>query len=114
LDVFSGIDAERITATLLNSDDMVIMAVLVAFIVLLPLLFYNRTRKKIVPIYLAGAGLGDDLRYMGAMQKETEFKLRNWYMEGYFNEKRMNLIGIVATCIIFVLIAAVLTGGILL
>jgi ech hydrogenase subunit A len=106
-DAFFGADTARITATLLNADNMVIMAILVAVIVLLPLLFYGRTQKKIVPIYLAGAGLGDDLRYMGAMQKETEFQLRNWYMEGYFNEKRMNLIGVIATCIVFLIIACV-------
>jgi ech hydrogenase subunit A len=113
VNVFLGVDPARITATLIDNENMIIMAVLVAIIVLLPLLFYGKTRKKLVPIYLAGAGLGDDLRYMGSMQKETEFKLRNWYMEGYFNEKRMNLIGIVATCIVFVIIAALLIGGML-
>ncbi|MDR1247346.1 MAG: NADH-quinone oxidoreductase subunit L [Clostridiales Family XIII bacterium] len=113
VDVFSGVDPLRIIATLMNSDDLAIMAVLVAVIVLLPLLFYGRTRKKIVPIYLSGAGTGDDLHYMGSMQKETEFKLRNWYMEDYFNEKRMNLIGIIATCVVFLVIAALLIGGML-
>jgi hypothetical protein len=34
-------------------------------------------------------------------------------MEGYFNEKRMNLIGAIAACVVFVVIAAVLTGGML-
>jgi ech hydrogenase subunit A len=110
-DVFAGADPARISAALLDNDNMIIMAILVAVIVLLPLLFYGKTQKKIVPIYLSGAGLGDDLRYMGAMQNETEFGLRNWYMEGYFNEKRMNLIGIVATCIVFVVIGALLAGG---
>jgi ech hydrogenase subunit A len=111
LDVFAGVDSLRITATLLANENMIIMSILVAIIVLLPLLFYGKTQKKIVPIYLAGAGLGDDLSYMGAMQKETEFKLRNWYMDDYFNEKRMNLIGVIATCIVFVIIAALLAGG---
>jgi ech hydrogenase subunit A len=115
LNVFAGENptdrqTEQLFTMLLDNDNMVIMAVLVAVIVLLPLLFYGRTRKKIVPIYLAGAGLGDDLRYMGSMQKETEFQLRNWYMEGYFNEKRMNLIGIIATCIVFVVIAVPILG----
>jgi ech hydrogenase subunit A len=106
-DAFFGADAARITATLLNDDNMIIMAILVAVIVLLPLFFYGNTKKKIVPIYLAGAGLGDDLRYMGSMQKETEFKLRNWYMEGYFNEKRMNLIGAITACIVFLITACI-------
>jgi ech hydrogenase subunit A len=113
VNVFAGADSARISATLLGDENMTIMAILVAVVVLLPLLFYGKTQKKIVPIYLSGAGLGDDLRYMGSMQKETEFQLRNWYMEGYFNEKRMNLIGIVATCIVFVVIAAFLAGGML-
>jgi ech hydrogenase subunit A len=113
VNVFLGADPARIAATLIDNENMIIMAILVAIIVLLPLLFYGKTQKKLVPIYLAGAGLGDDLRYMGSMQKETEFKLRNWYMEGYFSEKRMNLIGIIATCIIFVIIAALLIGGML-
>ncbi|MDR2132312.1 MAG: NADH-quinone oxidoreductase subunit L [Clostridiales Family XIII bacterium] len=119
LDISPGADAARITATLLDNENMLIMAVLVAVIVMLPLLFYGKTKKKLVPIYLAGAGLGDDLRYMGSMQKETEFKLRNWYMEGYFNEKRMNLIGAVAACVVFlicavfVVVIAVVTGGML-
>jgi ech hydrogenase subunit A len=113
LGVFPGADGVRIAATLLDSDNMLIMAVLVAVIVMLPLLFYGKTNKKLMPIYLSGVGLGDDLRYMGSMQKETEFKLRNWYMEGYFSEKRMNLIGAVAACVVFVVIAAVLTGGML-
>jgi ech hydrogenase subunit A len=113
LNVFSGVDSLRVTATLLSNENMVIMSILVAIIVLLPLIFYGKTQKKIVPIYLAGAGLGDDLSYMGSMQKETEFRLRNWYMEDYFNEKRMNLIGVIATCVVFVVIAALLAGGML-
>jgi ech hydrogenase subunit A len=113
LDVFRGVDTLRVTATLLANENMIIMSVLVAIIVLLPLLFYGRTRRKIVPIYLAGAGLGDDLSYMGSMQKATEFRLRNWYMEDYFSEKRMNLIGVIATCVVFVVIAALLAGGML-
>jgi ech hydrogenase subunit A len=113
ISVFSGVDSQRVIATLMSGENMIIMAVLVAIIVLLPLLFYGKTQKKIVPIYLAGAGLGDDLRYMGSMQKETEFRLRNWYMEDYFNEKRMNLIGIIATCVVFVVIAALMIGGML-
>ena len=107
MDVFYGLDTARISAMLLNGANMAIMALLVAVIVLLPLLFYGKTQKKIVPIYLAGAGLGDDLRYMGAMQKETEFTLRNWYMEGYFNEKRMNRIGVIAACVVFLITACI-------
>ena len=94
---FSGASGDSLTA--LSSDNLYIMVVMVALILILPLLFYGRTNKKIVPIYMAGAGEGDNLTYQGAMQKDVTVTLRNWYMEGIFNEKRMNRIGIVATCI---------------
>ena len=59
-------------------------------------MFYGKTNKKIVPIYMAGANLGDDLTFRNSMQQSTEVSLRNWYMEDYFSEKRMNLIGVIA------------------
>jgi ech hydrogenase subunit A len=111
LEAYPNYPPEYILDLLLTNENMIIMSVMVAVIVLLPLLFYGKTNKKIVPIYLSGAGLGDDLNYMGSMQKETAFSLRNWYMEAYFNEKRMNLIGVIAACIIFALIFALIVGG---
>jgi ech hydrogenase subunit A len=88
----------------LSSDNMLIMVVLVAVILILPLLFYGRTSKRILPLYMAGANEGDNLTFRGAMGKDVPVQLRNWYMEGFFNEKLMNRIGIIATCIIFVIV----------
>jgi ech hydrogenase subunit A len=98
-DVFSGLSDA--TATALSGDNMIIMVILVAVILMLPLLFYGRTRKRIVPLYMAGANEGDNLTFIGAMEKEVPVSLRNWYMEGIFNEKLMNRIGAITTCFIF-------------
>ncbi|MDR3294255.1 MAG: NADH-quinone oxidoreductase subunit L [Clostridiales Family XIII bacterium] len=111
LSQFSQYEPTSVTASLMDGENMVIMAIMVAIIILLPLLFYGRTNKKIVPIYLSGAGLADNLSYMGSMQKETAFSLRNWYMESYFGEKKMNVIGVVATCVILAISFAMLVGG---
>ncbi|MDR2609989.1 MAG: NADH-quinone oxidoreductase subunit L [Clostridiales Family XIII bacterium] len=85
----------------LSSDNMFILVVLVALIIVLPLMFYGRTRKRIVPLYMAGANEGDNLTFRGAMDRDVPVSLRNWYMEGIFKEKLMNKIGIITTCIIF-------------
>ena len=85
----------------LTSDSMLIMVSMVALILILPLLLYGRTGKKIVPLYMAGVNKGDNLTFTGAMEKDVPVSLRNWYMEGFFNERLMNRIGIIATCILF-------------
>jgi ech hydrogenase subunit A len=85
---------------------MLIMVVLVAVILILPLLFYGRTSKRIMPLYMAGANEGDNLTFKGAMDKDVSVSLRNWYMEGFFNERRMNRIGVIVTCGIFAVVFA--------
>lgn len=97
----------------LSSGNMYLMSAMLALVVLLPLLFYGKTNKKIVPIYMAGANLGDDLTFLGSMDKPTAVSLRNWYMEDYFAEKRMNLIGVIATVVVLVAAFSMILGGVL-
>jgi ech hydrogenase subunit A len=89
------------TAVALSGDNMIIMVVLAAVILVLPLLFYGRTRKRVVALYMGGINEGDNLTFAGAMGRDVPVSLRNWYMEGVFGEKLMNRVGLVATCIIF-------------
>lgn len=97
----------------LSSGNMYIMSAMLALVVLLPLLFYGKTNKRIVPIYMAGANLGDDLTFRNSMQQPTAVSLKNWYMEDYFAEKRMNVIGIIATTLVLVATFSILLGGVL-
>jgi ech hydrogenase subunit A len=98
---------------------MYIMTAMLALIVLLPLLFFGKTNKKIVPIYLSGVNEGDNLNYLGSMDKDVSFTLRNWYMEDYFGEKKMSRIGNIATiavivgafALLFQSLVAMLGGG---
>ena len=85
----------------LSTDNMVIMMIMVVLIIVLALLFYGRTEKRIVPIYMSGVNEGDNLTYVGAMQKDVPITLRNWYLEGIFPEKTMNRIGLIITCTVF-------------
>ena len=103
--VFGGL-----SAMVLSADNMIIMVVMVAVLVLLTGLFFGKTNKKIVPIYLAGANKGDNLTFEGSMHSPVEFKLRNWHLESYFGEKKMNLIGGVACTAMLVIGIAVMVG----
>ncbi len=102
-----------VAALALSSGNMYIMSAMLALVVLLPLMFYGKTSKKIVPIYMAGANLGDDLTFRNSMQQPTAVSLRNWYMEGYFAEKRMNAIGVIATVLVLAAVFSILLGGVL-
>lgn len=103
--VFGGL-----SSMVLAADNMIIMVIMVAVLVLLTGLFFGKTNKKIVPIYLAGANKGDNLTYQGSMGKDVEFKLRNWHMEKYFGEKKMNLIGGIACTIMLVMGIGIMVG----
>ena len=103
--VFGGL-----SSMILSADNMIIMVVMIAVLVLLTGLFFGKTNKKIVPIYLSGANKGDNLTYEGSMHEPVEFKLRNWHMESYFGEKKMNLIGGVASTIMLVIGIGIMVG----
>jgi len=95
----------------LSAGNMWIMFGMIAVAVLLPIFFFGKTNKKIVHIYLAGANTGDDLTFRGSMDKEVAFSLRNWYMEKYFGEFRMNLIGGIAASFVIAVIFSIMIGG---
>ena len=96
--VFNGV-AEG----LLSSSNMIIMVIMLAVMVLLAALYFGKSKKQQVPIYLAGVNTGDNRTYYGSMQKEVGFSTRNWYMENYFGEHRMNVIGDVLNVVMLVL-----------
>ncbi|MDO4745771.1 MAG: proton-conducting transporter membrane subunit [Bacillota bacterium] len=103
--VFGGL-----SSMILSADNMIIMVVMIAVLVLLTGLFFGKTNKKIVPIYLSGANKGDNLSFEGSLGEPVEFKLRNWHMESYFGEKKMNLIGGIATTIMLVVGIGIMVG----
>lgn len=89
-------------AGIMSSGNMLIMVIMVAVIVLLALFFFGKSKKPQVPIYLAGVNTGDNRSYYGSMQKEVQFTLRNWHMEKFFGEHKMNVIGDVLCTVMLV------------
>jgi len=109
----TGVYGASDLALALASNNMIIMCVMLAALLLMVVLFFGKSKKKIVPIYMAGANMGDDLTYMGSMQKPTEQSLKNWYMESYFGEDKMNKIGLALTITIIGVIFTMIFGSII-
>ena len=62
---------------------------------------------------MAGYNMGDDLTFMNAMKGETPVSLRNWYMESYFGEFKMNVIGVAITSVMIVGSIGIIVGQML-
>ena len=106
--VFGGVDKMA-----LSVNNMIIMVIMVAVIILLFAFFFGRTNKRIVPIYMGGVNEGDDLSFIGSMQQREEVSLRNWYMNGYFGEVKMNVIGVVTTSVTIVVCIGIVIGSVM-
>ena len=110
----SGVFADVETG-MLASGNIVMMSILVAVLVLMVAFFFGKTKGRIVPIYLSGENVGDNRTYRNSLKQPQQAQLKNWYMESYFGEKRMNLIGIISTVIVLAIVAAwigVMTGAV--
>ena len=96
---------------LLESNNMYIIILMVIVLVLLPLPFFGRTKKKVVPNYMAGVGI-DDQSYVGSMGTTVDVSLRNWYMNPWFGESRVGRIGEVVTAVVIVIVILAIIGGV--
>ena len=97
----------------LTAGDMIIMCIMIGVVVLMFALMFGKSNKRIVPIYLSGVNKGDNVTYEGSMQKDMTVSLRNWYMDGYFGEAKMNMIGGVATAVIILVALGMVAGTII-
>lgn len=96
----------------LGSGNMYILLAMLALVLLLPIPFLGKTNKKIVPTYMCGVNTGNNLSFTGAMNCETQVSLRNWYMEGWFGEDRINKFGLVITIITILAAIILILGGV--
>ena len=59
---------------------------------------------------MSGVGLSDS-SYVGSMGATVDVSLKNWYMDGWFGEKRIGAIGEAVTAIVIVVLIVVAVGG---
>lgn len=91
---------------MLSSGNIIMMSIMVAILILMIAFFYGKSNKKIVPIYLSGENAGDNRTFRNSLKQPQTAELKNWYMNGYFAEKRMNRVGIISTVIVLAIVAA--------
>lgn len=96
-----------------TSGNLFIMSAIVLVIIFLFMFSYGKTKKRIVPVYLSGVNMGDNLNFRNSLNQPEALSLRNWYMEGYFGEKKMNIIGIVSCSAVIGLAFILMLGGVL-
>jgi ech hydrogenase subunit A len=68
-------------------DNLVIMSVIVAVLVLVFAIFFGRSSARKVDIYLSGVGVDFGKReYRNSLSQVGVASQRNWYMDGWFGE----------------------------
>ncbi|WNX86253.1 hypothetical protein RWV98_08290 [Agathobaculum sp. NTUH-O15-33] len=103
----------RVPGEVISQGNMLIMSFMVVLLVVLPLLAFGRSNKKLVHVNLAGENMGDDLTFRGSMDIPVPVSLRNWYMETLFSERWMLLGGSIVNIVIIILSFSELLGGVL-
>lgn len=96
---------------LLEANNMYIVILMVIVLIILPLPFFGRTKKKVVPNYMAGVGI-DDGSYVGSMSATVDVSLRNWYMNSWFGEDRIRKVGEAVTAIVIVVLLVIAIAGV--
>ena len=91
-----------VSATI-SQGDLWIMAVIACLLAVIMLGFSGTTKKKVVPVYLAGGSVDSQARtFRGSLGQEIPATQRNWYMEDVFGEKKMKLVGCVVSIALIV------------
>jgi ech hydrogenase subunit A len=92
----------QISATL-SFDNLLIMAIIVLAIILTFVVFFGRSKKRTVDIYMAGVGLDSQERsYRNSLSDISVATQRNWYLESWFGEKALLPVGNIMCVVVLV------------
>jgi ech hydrogenase subunit A len=92
----------------ISQNNLLIMVIMMALVVLLPLSKLISRKGRKVPIYLAGVNMGDDKSFQGSLGV-MKISHKNWYMQDYFGEKKIGRIGIAVTTSLLVIVFAIMS-----
>ena len=87
----------------IGMDNLLLMSIIVAFIVVVMFGTLGKSKKKIVAPYMAGITVDSNRRvFKGALGGEREATSRNWYLENVFGEKVLDRPATVITAVVMV------------
>jgi ech hydrogenase subunit A len=94
----------------MSAGNIFIMLCMLAMVLLFPLSFFNygRQRVKVVDAYLGGANTFNATSFRDALGGVKNMSMKNYYIEGYFGEKKVFKLAVVATIILIAIILAIL------
>ena len=87
-----------------SAGNLWIMTIIAFVVAVIFLGFSGNTKKKIVPVYMAGVSLDDTKRqFKDSFGEPCAATQRNWYMTEVFAEKKVSKIGVIVTLVIIIL-----------
>lgn len=90
----------------LGHDNIVIMTIMLAMVMLFPLSFINYGKRvKVVDAYLGGANADSNIEFRGALGTVKNMEMRNYYLGRYFGERKLFTFGLVIS--VFLILAMV-------
>lgn len=98
----------------IGSSDVKLMLYMLSMLIILPISFipiYRNDKRRRVPIYMAGENTGDNRSFYGSIGTTQKVQLRNWYMDGYFGEKKISFLSNLVSLCILVVGVILLIGG---
>ena len=99
----------------ISVDNMYIMSIiaLAVVVMLFGTLGMSKSKKKTVPVYMAGITVNSDERlFRGSLGSEVKATSRNWYMNELFGEKVLDKPATIVTAVIMVVgLVASLAGS---
>jgi len=89
---------------LIGHDNIAIMVMMFAMVILFPLSFINYGKRvKVVDAYMSCANVETATKYRGAAGAIRNMEMRNYYLEKYFGEKRFFAAGVVISIILILM-----------
>jgi ech hydrogenase subunit A len=93
----------------MSQGNIVIMTIMMTMIMLFPLSFINYGRGvKVMDAYLGGANVQSSVRFLGSANQVQDVTINNYYLKGFFSEKRLRWWGVVSGT---VLLAVMVVGA---
>lgn len=98
---------------IISQGNQHIMVIMLGMITILPfgMNFLTSREEKIVTVYMGGINTGDNKHFEGSMGGNKKMYLSSWYMDKYFNERKLLTIGIFSVLLIIISIVLVAIGG---
>ncbi len=97
------------TTITLSKGNLFIMSIMLTMVLLFPLSFLNYGKRvKVVDAYLGGANTPKGNSFYGSLSDIKNIQMKSYYLEKYFNEKKLLNVSIVV-CIVIIIFAFIAT-----